>query len=197
MGPKSKLTTWLRNRLKSSEKQSIDQPPYLPSPRPHNLTPATSCEDVAKTQIQPQPSSCLFFAKLPGDIRREILVLAFGKRTLHMDLVFDQPLNLPPLADRTAALTAKFDFPHAAIRAKKTGEIASSDVRKVWRWGGTVCHRMPPGEPDSVLGWLLRPGPWDDSCLQGSVGFCQYYEGKWPGKCMIGIMGFLLSCKQA
>ncbi|KAL2754197.1 hypothetical protein ACRALDRAFT_2028666 [Sodiomyces alcalophilus JCM 7366] len=210
MAPKFKLATWLRSRFRRSNTNSRKQstarppsprppsPPYLPTPRPHSFTPSPSCEDLAITQIQPQSSSCLLFTRLPGDIRRDILILAFGKRTLHMDLVFDHPLILPPLADRVRAAPGNsyIPYPHAAINPLQRDD-SSFDMPKVWRWGGTVCHRNAPWEPHSVIDWLSRPGPWEDFCDRANGGLCHLYGGEWPVKCQIGIMGFLLSCKQA
>lgn len=209
MTTKSKLTIWLQRRLRGSKsksaKQSADRPPYFPSPRPHTLTPNDSQEYLENNHIQAQPSSCALFANLSADIRREILLLAFGKRTLHMDLVFDHPLISLPTEVQAGAASRKCHGSHAALNTQQLGYSAPGlplqmhhDKPKLWRWGGTVCHRNVPLEPDSVMAWMYGwKGPWNDYCQLGNADYCHFYGGQWPGKCIIGIMGFLLSCKQA
>lgn len=214
---KTKLTTWLQSRRKQfksrskSSKQSVDRPPFLPSPRPHTITPKPSNESLATPQHVRIPaqqlSSCPFFAKLPAHIRRYILVLAFGDRTLHVDLVFDHPVaplvpsspeNEPEAASKKretnhAALNSHYQVhhPYASLRTQ-------NDRPKVWRWGGTVCHRNLPRKPDSLRTWMFAwRGPWEDRCQLGVADYCSLYEGRWPDKCLIGALGFLMSCRQA
>lgn len=143
---------------------------------------------------------------LPPELRRRILMAAFGGRTLHLGMQFAHPRR----AD--AFDYCKEEFRHAT-QAHCLGAWPLSslygpdrDAPRTWRWLSCVCHRMlPPG-----FLWKGRsPGvqyryPHTDACLQGDAVFCSL----WPpetmpesipavGKCMIGTMGWLLACRQA
>lgn len=179
---KTNLNTWFMKRLESLRKQSADQPPFLPSPRPRPLTPSTSDDFIS------QPPTCLFFSKLPAETRRAILLMAFGEHTLHIDIVFDYPLLPPPPAG-----TQKFPN-HAGIY---TQDDKAPVRRKSWRWGGAVCHRNSPTQRQDSFSLRFRLGPWADNCMRGDGQACSLWEGVWPDKCRVGIMGFLCSCRQA
>lgn len=180
-----RLGAWRRGRL--VRKPSADRPP-LPPPRPRPLTPAP--DDAVGVQPRPQPPNCLLFSKLPSDLRLEILNMAFGGRMLHIDLVFDYPLLPPPLDP-----PAPKDRHHAAIytqTGKRTGE-------KAWQWRGAVCHRSDrfPDKWPVPLAFFAFCWPWNDKCMQGE-GAQRCWEAKvWPEQCQVGIMGYLLSCRQA
>ncbi|KLP21017.1 uncharacterized protein LW94_12596 [Fusarium fujikuroi] len=70
-----------------------------PLPRPRCLTPS-GFRDVAEKPGLPKPKPtfqhCAYY-KLPPDMRRYILILAFGNRRLHMDLSYDYPDISPEL----------------------------------------------------------------------------------------------------
>ncbi|KAJ5029016.1 hypothetical protein PSV09DRAFT_2387096 [Bipolaris maydis] len=138
----AKLRAWVKKHLPSisdAKKQSKDQFPFLPSSR----------RPVTPTSLS--TPGCLFF-QLPGDIRTMILNMAFGGRTLHMDIVRRD---------------------------------------EAWRWRGAICHRNLAGvQPSMRHGWH---GPWIDYYMCNAYG-CKETT---PEECNIGIMGFLLSCKQA
>ncbi|KFZ16517.1 hypothetical protein V502_05059 [Pseudogymnoascus sp. VKM F-4520 (FW-2644)] len=139
--------------------------------------------------------------RIPFEIRRQILILAFGEQTVHMDLKFRYPLKL---ADK------KLDYRclHARIEYYSIGTptyqslVATAGERQEWRWFSCVCHRFPPNATQLPLGrrrlspWASLTDPHTDRCLDGS-GTCEEWPGEWPVKCQIGIMGWLLSCKQA
>jgi hypothetical protein len=115
-----------------------------------------------------------------------ILCAAFGDRTVHMDLRLRQGL-VPQWPSSHGG--------HAPLIDSQTGrslthfhDAMPEDAKKVaWRWYGCVCHRNGPGS-------LLRP--CHDMCLQGFA-FCHQHPGNMPDKCMVGAMGYLLSCKRA
>ncbi|KAH7124523.1 hypothetical protein EDB81DRAFT_810918 [Dactylonectria macrodidyma] len=71
-----------------------------------------------------------------------------------------------------------------------------------WRWFGCVCHRFQPGKQCLSLGRRRNfPNqPFRESdidlCLKGLV-WCDSWPGKWPIKCQIGIIGWLMSCRNA
>ncbi|KLO97172.1 uncharacterized protein LW93_3145 [Fusarium fujikuroi] len=91
----------------------VDEMTLLPNPRPHALTPpGFQYEDPSEMIERPVP---LFqkspWFKLPPNIRRDILRLAFGDRRLHMSLSF---------------------------RQKHTSDDEKVDS---WQWFGGICHR--------------------------------------------------------
>ncbi|KAI1047047.1 hypothetical protein LB505_010183 [Fusarium chuoi] len=91
----------------------VDEMTLLPNPRPRALTPPGFQDDDPSEMIErPVP---LFqkspWFKLPPNIRRDILRLAFGDRRLHMTLSF---------------------------RQKHTSDDEKVDS---WQWFGGLCHR--------------------------------------------------------
>jgi hypothetical protein len=137
----AKLSAWVKKQLRSKpspKKQSTDQLPFLPSLRP----------SITLTSFDTQ--ACLFF-QVPYDIRSMILSMAFGGRTLHVDIV-----------------------------RQEAG----------WQWRGAVCYRNMSRLPSMRYAWL---GPWNDPCMQ----WVYERKGKFPEEYNVGIMGFLLSCRQA
>ena len=73
----TKLSGWIRKHFMSksrSKKQSTDRLPFIPSSR-RPITPVSF-----------DTPTCLFF-QLPYDILTMILTIAFGGRTLHVDIV--------------------------------------------------------------------------------------------------------------
>ncbi|KAF0323698.1 hypothetical protein GQ607_009144 [Colletotrichum asianum] len=63
---------------------------------------------------------------------------------------------------------------------------------KTWEWYGSICHRNKPPKPRLVQ----QRGLYLDRCLYGE-GICDAWPGEAPSKCCIGVMGIMLSCKQA
>lgn len=95
----ARLYDWardLRNRVRYTVSKQKSEPslPYLPFQVALSLD--TDGESSATT-------SCAFFTRLPPEIRRKILISAFGCRTLHMHLRFETPL-LPRSKDRLCHL---------------------------------------------------------------------------------------------
>ncbi|KAK2590143.1 hypothetical protein QQS21_012172 [Conoideocrella luteorostrata] len=146
------------------------------------------------------------FSRLPAEIRRQILTAAFGNVTLHMDLQFRHPYHL---RHRSPYLNlgpdSQYDS-HAWIQGA-TPDGVHLDVKsaegKNWEWFGCVCHRDSPERANLLpLGrrgnhtWVEYGEPESDSCLCG-VGMCPRWPGRYPLKCQIGIMGWMLSCKRA
>ncbi|KAF2743307.1 hypothetical protein M011DRAFT_224153 [Sporormia fimetaria CBS 119925] len=110
------------------------------------------------------------FFQLPFEIRSMIYAFAFGGDALHIDLVQE---------------------------------------KVAWQWKGCMCRRNPPDIPPSMrYHWR---GPWLDTCIKGKErAYRLQLEGQHPLGCFltedgkklttylnIGIMGFLLSCRQA
>lgn len=150
------------------------------------------------SKTSPEKATDLFFGKLPPELRNYIQLMAFGDRTLHMDLRFDHPFNL----------VEKRPYPAWAIHARIHSQTIAlnshlRDSQEMgWRWFGCVCHRFPPRSTPLPFG-RGRNYPWGhfrepdiDLCLKGS-GLCNEWPGEWPLKCQIGIMGWLLTCRNA
>ncbi|KAH6889136.1 hypothetical protein B0T10DRAFT_47503 [Thelonectria olida] len=163
-----------------------------PKPR-HPLT-----RPASRHASSAEKTTDMFFGRLPPEIRSCIQVMAFGDRTIHMDLRFDHPFNL----------VEKRPYPAWAIHARIHSQTIADnshlrDSQEMgWRWFGCVCHRYPPRGTYLSLG-RRRNLPWGhfrepdiDLCLKGS-GLCNEWPGEWPLKCQIGIMGWLLSCRNA
>ncbi|CAG9982787.1 unnamed protein product [Clonostachys byssicola] len=148
------------------------------------------------------------FFLLPPELRYHILDLAFGSRTLHMSLNFQCPYYL--------ANIDRYDDPrfgcHAKIERLVTVENSHLQINKSkqWVWFGCVCHRSSCHTSRTARymdkfgdnnGIISRDSdapcePKDDRCLEG-VARCKQWPGTWPEKCQIGILGWLLTCRQA
>ncbi|KAJ4217935.1 hypothetical protein NW759_008527 [Fusarium solani] len=161
-------------------------PPYLPERRHYVLTPSASHENL--NQAPP------FFSKLPPEIRHEILVLAFGNRTLHMDLSFDHPMTPFPYW-RTSA------WPHDYMNGPWKWE-PDYHKSKRWNWRSSICHRCRPDRREHSLRtrdepYESEPDAGDDHCLDGLGQNCEFWPGESPSKCLIGVMGWLVASRQA
>ncbi|KAK7214165.1 hypothetical protein V2G26_021343 [Clonostachys chloroleuca] len=126
------------------------------------------------------------FFRLPPELRIKILVCAFGQRTLHMSLEYQHPLYVPHERRQGYAT-------HAGIEKLAGFEESHlrTDIPKKWIWFGEYILSARYEE--------LWRGDLDlghDLCLEG-FGYCDKWDGSWPEKCHIGIMGWLLTCKQA
>lgn len=179
----SKLKHWMRNKLvgisdsKASKKDDQQwRLPILPEVRPRHLTPATSHESLLPNYNK----QTAFFKNLPLDLRQHVYKAAFGGRTIHIELRFDHPTLA--LADPTHA------HPHDNVHAGLDPENRRDrSIPPAWIWWGCVCHRNPALEA------------CEDRCRSGSTPntSCFLYPGVMPGKCFIGAMGWLLTCRQA
>ncbi|CAJ0553145.1 Ff.00g116570.m01.CDS01 [Fusarium sp. VM40] len=114
--------------------ERIQQLVKLPDSRPRALTPDATCSQSPVALFQ---KSCAWF-KVPPNIRRDILRLAFGDTRLHLQLVYGQP----------------------------GGDSPDESQPQGWRWWSSRCHRLPhddtPQRRTMTKGGL--PGPWDDEC---------------------------------
>lgn len=153
--------------------------PCFPTARPSVLTPTTSKEDLTSlSQISP------IFSKLPTEIRRQILVMAFGDRTLHMDLAL-----LPSIESADFERFKGLCSLHTAYAI----ESRSNKGRSLsWQWRGYQCNRKPPSEYYTLVQFEeYEITPADDECSR-TYG-CDIERHL----CWIGAMGWLLSCRQA
>lgn len=171
-----KFSTWLRKRLQCADNKGnsalLPGLPILPSKRQHLLTPSPSHTDLNCKDSSASP----FFSRLPPELRHRIYLDAFGNRTLHMDLRFDHPWVAGPC--------------HAGTNNLGAGEPghAVTSIPPAWIWWSSVCHRHP-GIPERCS---------EDHCRSGgSYTRCDLFPGEGPGKCFVGVMGWLLACRQA
>lgn len=218
MTRRSKLKSWIEGKLGKNRKDSaVPEPPMLPEPR-RILTPSPSKDDLSLPH-QTAP----IFTRLPPEIRHEILLQAFGGRTVHIDLVYQHPPDPSRERDNSSG--------HYGKRFE-----SDSSKRKRWQWRGCVCHRNPsnicrmygqkqagildpsggptgdiwpplyPQDPSSGLGedmfraWELDE-PGEDGCCRGFGLRCPDHTdpdiGGTPDSCWIGAMGWLLACRRS
>lgn len=187
--------------VKLDEALPVPPHPRLPSQRRARLTPTPSCEDLVASPSDATANSS-FFTKLPLEIRRKILIEAFGGQTVHMDLVYDHPLVLPeedPVKEQDGLYRVP---PHGnMVLVGQGGPAESQSLRlddsrpKEWAWRSSVCHRNSPGCPPTK-----QIQPAEDYCRFGQTEWqriCLTWPGEFPTKCLIGAMGWLRSCRQA
>ncbi|KFY21448.1 hypothetical protein V493_07395 [Pseudogymnoascus sp. VKM F-4281 (FW-2241)] len=194
------LKKWLRkmslSRSKATTLTKDDVPfgkgdvlPFLPFERPRILTPSPSREDLISPMV-----SYGFFQNLPYEIRRNILIEAFGGRTLHMDLSYNHLHHPEP------------DFNYESNQARGT------ELHKGWQWFSCVCHRPVEWLEDSpcrnspfpiLARWGFekpKAKPSEDNCLRGDSNRVEYGPMRKEdqlSECFIGVMGWLLTCRQA
>lgn len=179
-----RLSKLFKSKLDLAQKIHIVSDARLP------LTPSPSRENLS--QSSSATSNSPLFRKLPPEIRRRILVAAFGDQTIHVDLVNDHPtLKLTPqdhCGHGGLPLTAADNGSDAKVKTK-------SSAQKSWQWRSSVCHRNgpDPGPP----GHQVQPA--HDTCRLGLTGsqVCNMWPGDGPQKCRIGILGWLLTCKES
>lgn len=133
-----------------------------------------------------------FFDVLPPEIRRKILIFAFGQQTVHMDLQFRRPF----------AKTWK-EGSHGGLPVRQKDEAGGNFIEqrmigdKKWMWYSCVCHRHSPDEQDWLCHGRMAGNEFEkDTCLLGN-GQCEHWPGKSQKKCYIGAMGWLLTCQRA
>ncbi|KAJ9424112.1 hypothetical protein QL093DRAFT_2576721 [Fusarium oxysporum] len=148
--------------------------------QPRRLLTPDPPESVTLTTVK---ANGTFFQKLPTEIRTRILHVAFGDRTIHVDLICGYPI----FSDSKR---------HGGLR-----QLPYSDKQpeKDWAWRSSVCHRFPPSGIIDSRGPGYDPQPCDDECVygwNGRNGFhpqCEHWPGEGPKKCSVGATGWLLA----
>ncbi|KAI1453527.1 hypothetical protein F4805DRAFT_461629 [Annulohypoxylon moriforme] len=169
-------------------------PPLLPAHRAF-ITPSPSQSHLSASSHNSSP----FFHLLPPEIRRLILLEAFGERTVHLDLVFSHPpffLSAEEQVRRRHVSHCGIDVGPRKFHKRDTARP------KAWRWFSCVCHRdfewcvreRARGSKETAV---LMAEPHYDTCLVGTAAYCDSWRGETPGKCFVGVMGWLLACRQA
>ena len=152
--------------------------PKLPSTRPRALTPP-GFSDYDDDKILQRPAAAFqqsLWFKVPANLRRDILRLAFGDRRLHMHLAFDPSVSNP-------------DDPYSLELDEPDDPGLGDPQRKLWSWNGCICARKYDPELGPMTRGGLNPGPWIDRC-------CDPINVPKPPPESIGIMGWLQSCRQ-
>ena len=173
-------------------KKPIDLPYLDPNRQPisEDVPAGTNAGEV---ETQPAP----FFRLLPPEIRRQILNEAFGEQTIHVHLAWDYPRKTPQqtLKKERPPITSDHGGPYApwsnerSSRYIESRDWTAAPQTRVWQWYSCVCHRNDPSGQGFVP---LRY----DQCLTGEAAYCPLWPGDAPDKCKIGVMGWLLSCRQ-
>ncbi|KAI1375781.1 hypothetical protein F4677DRAFT_420712 [Hypoxylon crocopeplum] len=176
------LRKWLQKKLGRTKQSSQESPPpipHLPAERPSILTPSPSRE-----HLSPAIDNYGTFRRLPPEIRRQILIEAFGNLILHLDLKLSQGGLHPLVSNRTESRT------YNAHRAKIAGNANSPQG---WQWRGCVCHRRPwwmTGENQAHM------PPHEDMCYL-VLRRCNVEKSKLPTEYTIGAMGWIRTCRQS
>lgn len=179
---------WLRKKLDGKKFKRL---PTLPAERRHVLTPSSSQEalssSIATTNIS-------FFQRFPFEIRRLILIYAFGDKTVHMDLCFEHPPEpWKPKYQKLHPTHCDINVIYSKFSGDPWVRRLDESKPKQWRWWGSVCHRKRP----SAFGGKFGNYPDEDACRDGRGTWCEFWPGEKPGKCFIGVMGWLLTSRQA
>lgn len=189
---------WLRKR--TQVKNSLPSRTRTPAcngnacPR-HVLTPTSSAEDI-HLRSQQAVADSMFFQRLPAELRRMILIEAFGGRTVHVDLEWDHPRQFR-LETKAKGTDPSHPQLHHCGMVRSPGLGRDVSKPKAWRWFGCVCHRDPEYAVRAGPGKRLTSEPWMDTCLEGEAGWCHNWAGTQPFNCLIGCMGWLTTCRQA
>lgn len=187
------FSKWIDKKLSLSLTKGDQTPPLptLPRDRPRVLTPSPSRETLVLSAAAATANSA-FFQKLPPEIRRKILKEAFGNYIMHMHLSYDFPRV--PLDVRQRDPVRR----HANIRRAQPQPQRRFGIprKKTWQWWSCICHRASPWQ---LSQWqpTTYDKPCDDRCYTAGLPWCESWPGETPGKCFIGVMGWLLSCRQS
>lgn len=203
------LRNWIRNNV--THRADIDDANDADNADgPEPVMPYLSYPPIKLDTLETSDTLSPFFGRLPFEVRRRILVYAFGDQTVHMHLRLECiPRRRPYKWEIQPHLRTQFNTtrPHGGLTADMNHGwlwtafvLAKSDVARGgprgprWQWWGCVCHRsMPTGGIGEVQNLS------DDKCLVGEADYCDMYgpPEMEPQRCMIGCMGWLLASRQA
>jgi hypothetical protein len=141
---------------------------------------ALTCSPSCGGRVLNEPSNTykprnILFKRLPVEIRRQILIAAFGNQIVHIDICGRQTAQTSSCERAGGSKLVPVRHPINCHRC------ALAETTRHWR--SSVCHRTAPSSVERMpLG--------KDRCLEGEA-CCDI----WPGK--VGASGWLLSCRQA
>jgi hypothetical protein len=217
---KQRLKAWIASKRRNGKGEGKTSP--VEPEIPFFIDPQQAISTASSSHCQEQTST--IFDKLPPEIRRDILLKAFGGRRVHMDLVYQHPLK-PPGSEETRRV-----YNHYGVHTERAIGLDESKP-KCWQWRGCVCHRTysPAAQKSNEKFFKLRQAIGDtsddyshysswqlgeerdrlldndelgeDTCCEGWASQCitRVYAG-WGGtadSCWIGAVGWLLTCRQA
>ena len=200
------IKKWIRGKMgsKPQGKEKDQQPrhleslPFLPATSPRPLAPASARGDENQGAERSRDNYGLF-SRVPYELRRQILVEAFGERRLHVDLSYSRPLARSAEASGSGSEATR----HCGLGSELVPDHSQPEA---WRWFGCVCHRRAGySEEEKRARWdacksLQSIEPCDDGCLQGSELLCSCRAEQSDGgsaACFVGVLGWLLACRQA
>lgn len=189
----STLINWAQRQIwqESHDTLAISPLPFLPPPPPCREN--STASDVTTTV--PAPHNGIFFERLSPDLRRIILIEAFGDRTIHIDLRLDRPLRARP---------ARKTMHAGGVDILDRGHSASRQMRKprAWQWYSCVCHRDPVSFVERWHGageGEMASHPAMDTCLRRRPQSCDRPPGDTGdmSRCFLGVIGWLTTSRQA
>lgn len=206
-----------RNQRRGDRDNDTEPPlPLLPAER-RPITPPATLNSTTTDSLVPALGT---FARLPPELRRRVLVLAFGDRTFHLDLRL-VPRGQRPRSSRGYS-PPWTDYEHGCgwapmsmARVVMNGDVpvAEKDMVWEWRWHGSVCHRLlPRGSPidHHIRAQGRSPYQWPcrDDCLRGEAMMCEFWPTEPPAPAVlhslkaacdaeVGVLGWLCACRQA
>lgn len=214
------VNQWLKRKFqaKHAESDHLAIPPPPPSCDKWHIIPSSATASLVRSNYG-------LLQHLPLEIRQQILGHAFGNRTLHVDLTFDHPLTRKPrdslrhrnpiksaFGTQRERLNAETGTPHSGFG---TNLIRDNRQPKQWQWFSCVCHRRVGRVEEDARPSIRKPRiePHEDGCIPGEhVGKRAGHSPKSPtlcrcestdhnssltDDCFIGVMGWLLACRQA
>ncbi|CEF78044.1 hypothetical protein FGSG_03276 [Fusarium graminearum PH-1] len=125
----------------------VDEIPRLPSPRPRDLTPYGFRDSDTRDQqrhVHALPQNSFWF-KVPPNLRRDILRLAFGDRRLHMGLKIDNALS---------PTWHSFGMVCHRVSPEDEGPMTRGSLKEGPWVDNCGASRQEP-EPIGIIGWLL------------------------------------------
>ncbi|KAI1024392.1 hypothetical protein LB503_007104 [Fusarium chuoi] len=194
-----RFKAWMDSKRHGRQRSPQDpEMPFLPNPRLYALTPSPSQEQITNL------AEAVPFFRLPLEIRRKILIHAFGNRTVHMDLVLTHPLREPINDERSTYRSTKpahryhTENMHLYPYTEENLGLDTNQPR-YWQWRGCVCHRLPHPRFKTTVDFHTIVKPADDRCCEGWAAYCAMWTKQTdkPDSCWIGAMGWLLTCRQA
>ncbi|KAL4947316.1 hypothetical protein BDW69DRAFT_119004 [Aspergillus filifer] len=140
----------------------------------------------AKPCLSSATAKSAFFQRLPSEIRRCILLEAFGGRIIHFDFRLMYPRNESRLAQVSYC-------PCFGDESISLGRDTAKPLQ--WEWCNTVCNRETidtdciPTEHDFLNKWYRYRKPW--------LPLYQSLPDHMHDECTIGALGWLQTCRQA
>ncbi|KAL8294395.1 hypothetical protein RB597_007913 [Gaeumannomyces tritici] len=197
------LLDTIRGRKKRRSDKEINSPvppppplPLLPAQRERPITPPANTTAAAAENLVVALGT---FACLPPELRRRVLVAAFGDRTLHLDLrlaprgkrasgsvtsagKYEHGRGMAPLSSTRLAVVG-WGVPGEMMAGKYVGSKMKSDWSEWERcWYGCVCHRLLPrgSAMERRIFTARRRSPYiwphRDFCIRGEAELCE----AWP-----------------